>query len=89
MIDITSLDYADADFYQQLDEVLAWEAGIDGDVAKVVTEILADVKKRGDAAVLEYTNRFDRMHLENASQFELSQSQLQLALESIDTDQRQ
>ena len=89
MLDITTLNYADADFYKRLDEVLAWEAGIDGDVARIVADILADVKKRGDAAVIEYTNRFDRMNLAAASEFELDKSQLQQALEAIEPAQRE
>jgi len=89
MLDITTLNYADADFYKQLDEVLAWEASIDGDVAKIVADILADVKKRGDAAVIEYTNRFDRMKLAAASEFKLDKSQLQQALEAIEPAQRE
>jgi histidinol dehydrogenase len=89
MLNITSLNYTDADFYQQLDDVLAWEASIDGDVAKIVADILADVKQRGNAAVIEYTNRFDRMSLSNAKEFELNKSQLQQALESIDGVQRE
>ncbi len=89
MLNINSLSYADTDFYQQLDSALAWEASIDGDIAKIVADILADVKQRGDAAVIEYTNKFDRMSLKNASEFELNKEQLQQALESIDVDQRQ
>ncbi len=89
MLNITTLNYAAADFYQQLDDVLAWEASIDGDVAKIVTDILKDVKQRGNAAVLEYTNKFDRMSLSNASEFELDQAQLQQALASISPEQRQ
>jgi len=88
MLNISSLNYSDADFYQQLDKLLAWEANIDGDVAKIVADILADVKKRGDAAVIEYTNKFDRMNLQNASEFELNKERLQQALDSIDVGQR-
>ena len=89
MLNITTLNYATADFYQQLDDVLAWDAGIDGDIAKIVADILADVKQRGNAAVIEYTNKFDRMSLSNASEFELDQAQLQQALASISSEQRQ
>ena len=88
MLDITSLNYTDADFNQQLDDVLAWDASIDGDVSKIVADILADVKKRGNAAVIEYTNKFDRMSIADAAEFELNKSQLQQALESIDAEQR-
>ena len=89
MLNITSLNYADAGFYQQLDRLLAWEAGIDGDIAKIVADILAEVKKRGNAAVLEYTNKFDRMSLTDASQFELDKKQLQQALVSLDSGKRE
>ena len=88
MLKINTLNYTDVDFYQQLDKALAWEASIDGDIAKIVADILSDVKKRGNAAVLEYTNRFDRMSLADASEFELSKAQLQQALESISAEQR-
>ncbi len=89
MLNITSLNFSDADFYEQLDEVLAWDASIDGDIAKVVANILNDVKRRGNAAVIEYTNKFDRMSLSDASEFELDKTQLQQALESIDPAQRE
>ena len=88
MLNITRLNYIDTSFYQQLDKLLAWEASIDGDVAKIVVDILADVKQRGNAAVIEYTNKFDRMNLSDANEFEINQSQLQHALESIGSEQR-
>lgn len=89
MLNIKSLNSTDADFFSKLDELLAWEASIDGDVAKVVADILSDVKKRGNAAVLEYTNKFDRMTLTDAADLELSKAQLQQALEKIDVQQRE
>ena len=89
MLKLSSLNYADTDFYQQLDKLLAWEASIDGEIAKIVADILADVKKRGDAAVIEYTNKFDRMSLTAASEFELDKTQLQQALASIDSGKRE
>ncbi len=89
MLNITSLNYSDADFYKQLDQVLAWDASIDGDIAKIVADILSDVKQRGNAAVIEYTNKFDRMSLSDASEFELDKTQLQQALESISPAQRE
>jgi len=89
MLNISSLNYSDANFYQQLDKLLAWEASIDGDIAKIVADILTDVKKRGNAAVIEYTNKFDRMSLADASEFELNKEQLQQALDSIGAEQRE
>jgi len=58
---ISRLKSSDNDFSQQLDQLLAWEEVSDSAVVKAVEEILAAVKSRGDSAVVEYTNRFDRM----------------------------
>lgn len=85
---ITNLNYSDPDFYATLDKCLAWEESIDGDIAKIVADILANVKKRGDEAVLEYTNKFDRMTLASAADYELDKVRLQQALNSIDPEQR-
>ncbi len=89
MLNIAELKYSDTDFYPQLDKLLAWEASIDGEIAKIVADILADVKQRGNAAVIEYTNRFDRTSIKQASEFELDKAQLQQALDSIDAEQRE
>lgn len=88
MPDIRELNISDAGFWQQLDDVLAWDESIDGDVVQVVTGILKDVKKRGDEALLEYTKKFDRLDKKDAAELELSKDQLQQALERIDPDQR-
>ena len=89
MTEIRQLKTSDEKFWQQLDEVLAWEQSADGGVATVVTDILADVKKRGDAALLEYTQKFDRVNATSAEQLELSKDDLQKALASIDPKQRE
>jgi len=89
MLNINTLNFSDSNFYNRLDQALAWEATIDGEVAKIVADILADVKKRGDEAVIEYTNRFDRMNIKSAAELELSKSQLDNALQAIDQQQRE
>ncbi len=88
MPDITQLDYNDDDFYARLDALLDWDASIDGEIAKTVADILNDVKQRGDAALLEYTNRFDRMQLSDAAELELDQARLQHSLDAIEPAQR-
>jgi len=88
MLNITSLNYSDENFYQQLDDMLAWEASIDGEISTVVENILNDVKKRGNAALLEYTNKFDRMSLSDANALELTQEELQQSLTNITDEQR-
>ncbi len=88
MPEIRELNIADNNFWQQLDEVLAWDESIDGDVVQVVTGILKDVKKRGDEALLEYTKKFDRLDKQSAAELELGKDRLQQALNRIDPDQR-
>ncbi len=57
---ITRLDASQSDFKQRLDALLAWDSVSDTRVAGVVDDIIRQVKTRGDAAVLEFTNKFDR-----------------------------
>ena len=85
---LRELNAADSNFWQQLDELLAWDASIDGGVAATVSAILADVKKRGDAALIEYTNRFDRMQVKAATELELPHTRLQQALDTINAEHR-
>lgn len=88
MPEIRQLNISDKNFWQALDKVLAWEQSADSSVLAVVTDILADVKKRGDAALLEYTQKFDRVTVATAAQLELSQAALQTALAAINSEQR-
>ncbi len=77
-----------ADFYTELDAMLAWESVADDAVQSTVKEILTAVRTRGDAAVLEYTNRFDRMQVQDFSALELSQARCNAALDTIPAEQR-
>lgn len=91
-IQITKLDSTQDGFQQSLDALLAFEAGTDQAIENAVTGILADVKARGDAAVLEYTNKFDRIPNGGASSMaalEISQQELQAALAAIPASQRE
>ncbi len=83
------LDASGKDFWQQLDAVLAWDDSIDGGVSSTVSAILADVKKRGDIALIEYTNKFDRMNVQSAGELELPGSRLQQALKNINAEHRE
>ncbi len=75
----------DADFQARLHVSEAADAAID----TVAAQILADVRQRGDAAVLEYTQRFDRVDAASVAALELSQSELKAAFESIPAAQQQ
>ena len=87
-MDIRRLSTADAGFEQALKDLLAFETAQDDKIDQVVADILRDVKIRGDAAVLEYTRRFDRLDADNMAALELSQAELKAALDSLPADQR-
>lgn len=89
MLNIRRFNTADANFEASLHELLAFETAQDDNIDTVVADILRDVKKRGDAAVLEYTQRFDRVDAQGMAELELPQSSLKAALESLPADQRQ
>ncbi|MCP5162998.1 MAG: histidinol dehydrogenase [Hahellaceae bacterium] len=85
---VTRLDTATPDFSQQLKALVAWDEASDSDVQTRVKEILARVKAEGNRAVLEFTERFDRMHCESAEALELSKAELASALATIPAAQR-
>lgn len=85
---IRKLDSSAADFGATLSAVLAFEASEDEAIERSAAQILADVKARGDAAVLEYTNRFDRLQAPSVAALELSLSELEAALEGLEPKQR-
>lgn len=85
---ITRLDASQDDFNQRLGQLLAWESVSDTRVAAVVDDILHQVKMRGDAAVLEYTNRFDRRNAQTIHDLLISPAQLHAALNEITAEQR-
>ena len=68
---------------------MAWEGVSDDKVNTIVREILAAVRERGDAAVLEYTNRFDRMNVSSMAELEIAPERLQQALKTIPAEQRE
>ena len=88
MLNIKELTSSDSDFWPQLQELLAWESVSDDAVFNTVNGILKDVRSRGDAAVVEYTNRFDRMQVASMAELEIPIERLQQALNNISPAQR-
>jgi histidinol dehydrogenase len=82
------LSTLESTFEQQFKERLHWSADTDAAIETRVAEILADVQQRGDAAVLEYTARFDGLQAASIAQLELTQTELKAAFDSIPADQR-
>ena len=87
-LEIKRLFSLEKDFWQKLDDLLAWESVSDEQVAGTVKDVLGNVKNRGDDAVVEYTNRFDRMSVASMAELEIPKSSMTAALERIPEDQR-
>lgn len=80
---IRRLDTAAPAFAQQLAQAVAWHEERDAAVEQVVSAIIADVRARGDAAVLEYTNRFDRRTLSSVAALEIGRDALAAAVARV------
>ena len=77
------LNAAEAGFDLELQRLTAFEQGQDPDVDRTVADIIADVRTRGDAALLDYTRRFDRLDVSDAAALELPRSTLDAALADL------
>lgn len=85
---INRLDAAASDFNVQLSALLAFESSRNAEIEATVSTILDDVRTRGDAAVLEYTQRFDRLKANSMSELELPPQTMSQAFTDIGTDMR-
>lgn len=88
VMDIRRFSSTDSDFYSKLKALLAFETAQDDSIDLVVADILRDVKKRGDAAVLEYTNRFDKTNVDSLTSLEVPHAELKQALDNLPAEQR-
>ncbi|WP_028312397.1 histidinol dehydrogenase [Derxia gummosa] len=85
---IHRLATSDADFTAKLDHLLAFEAETDAAIESAVASILADVRKRGDEAVLDYTRKFDRVEAGSMAALEIGRAELDAALAAIPAEVR-
>ncbi|MFJ1300136.1 histidinol dehydrogenase [Pseudomonadota bacterium AL_CKDN230030165-1A_HGKHYDSX7] len=85
---IKRLDSRDPGFKSALTTLLAFEASQDESIDRATAGILADVRSRGDAALLEYTQRFDRVPTADVTALEIPKSEWQSALAALPTAQR-
>ncbi|MDH5357897.1 MAG: histidinol dehydrogenase [Gammaproteobacteria bacterium] len=88
MIEIKQLNSSDKEFSQQLEALLAWDAVSDAAITDTVKDILAQVKLKGDEAVIDYSRRFDRVQAETMADLEIPFLRAQAALDSIPKEQR-
>ena len=77
------LSTASATFEQDFAQRLHWSAEQDAAIEQRVADILADVRQRGDAAVLDYTARFDQLQAADMATLELTQAELKAAYDSL------
>jgi len=88
-MNIKRLNTRDSGFDVELKALLAFETAQDDTIDQVVANILKDVKARGDAAVLEYTNRFDKTNATSLAALEIPQAELHAALNGLPAAQRE
>ncbi len=87
-VNVRQLATTAADFEAEFQRVLHWSAETDHAIEERVAAILDDVQKRGDAAVLEYTQRFDGLAAPSVAALEITRAELQAALSAITPKQR-
>nr|VFK32441.1 MAG: histidinol dehydrogenase [Candidatus Kentron sp. MB]VFK35946.1 MAG: histidinol dehydrogenase [Candidatus Kentron sp. MB]VFK77577.1 MAG: histidinol dehydrogenase [Candidatus Kentron sp. MB] len=85
---ITRLNTAQVDFEARLEELISFDTEQNQEVERVTRDIVADVRRRGDIALMEYTNRFDRRHITDCAPLFLSSSRLKAAYDAIEKEQR-
>ena len=87
-VKIRRLSYDQADFSKQMSDLLSWESVSDEAVNSRVLEIIEAVRHRGDAALVEYTQRFDRVKATNMQALTFNKEDIEAALARISPEQR-
>lgn len=77
------LSTLDADFETRFAELLSGKREVSEDVDHVVRDILEDVRKRGDAAVLDYTARFDRLSAASMAELRVTEAEIEAAMKAV------
>jgi len=88
MLEIQRLNTTENSFWSELEKLLAWESVSDGDINHIVRDILETVRREGDTAVVNYTNKFDRRDAADINEFVIDQARLQQALDTLPSAQR-
>lgn len=85
---INRLNSRDQGFDEQLTQLLAYDEAQDSQIESAVSEILANVRERGDAAVVEYSRKFDGVSAEHMAELEVSKEACEAALAALPAEQR-
>ena len=87
-LELRRLSTAEPGFEAEFQRLLHWSEQTDREIEQRVAQILADVRTRGDAAVLEYTARFDGLQATTMAALELGRDELRTAFDSLPAAQR-
>lgn len=85
---INRLNSSDQGFDEQLTQLLAYDEAQDSQIESAVSEILANVREHGDAAVVEYSRKFDGVSAEHTAELEVSKEACEAALAALPQEQR-
>ena len=85
---ITHLSSSQPDFKSALNRLLRFDAAQDEAIGKTVKDIIADIRARGDAALMELTARFDQVAVASVAELEISKTELQKAFDGLAKEQR-
>ncbi|WP_089729785.1 histidinol dehydrogenase [Candidatus Thiosymbion oneisti] len=88
MAEISRLSTADRDFEQRLEALLAWESVSDAEIQERVDAIIKAVREGGDAALLDYTRRFDRWQPRTAADLEIPAARIEQARNGVSAVER-
>lgn len=88
MLTLRRLSTATSDFQEQLSALLAFETAQNPDVDRIVADIIDDVRQRGDAALVEYSQRFDKVEADSMAGLTIDQASLKAAYDSLSDDLR-
>ena len=88
-MNIKRLTTTQTDYQEQMDTLLAWEGVSDDQVNSTVKDILKNIRSRGDEALVEYTNKFDRMNVSSMDDLTFSKEQIDAAYNRVPTEQRE
>jgi histidinol dehydrogenase len=86
---IKVLSASEAGFRESLDEMLAWETVSDGEMQQLVADVIDNVRKNGDAALMEYSEKFDRFSVSSMSELTLGDVEIKAAFDRLSEDKKQ
>ncbi len=88
-LQLRRLDLGAADFDQQLSRLLDWESVSDSQVQQTVADVIQRIRTEGDAALLDFSRKFDQFDVERADQLVLDKATIQAGFDRLPADQQQ